>query len=160
MNTEDLKHRYLEADTSVAEERELAAGDPQIALLAEALAPEPQEALPEAGDEFDRVLRRARRRSVRGWSFALSGIAAVLTAVVFLTRKPAVAEPGAPGSLEMIRQLQIISGLDPADAESYEFKPVGDGFIMTATYADGRTASFLLAPLDSGTSFQLVALND
>ena len=55
--------------------------------------------------------------------------------------------------------MQFISGLDPADADDYEFQSLGDGFLMTARFEDGSTASFLLTPLDGGQSFDLVALN-
>ena len=85
-------------------------------------------------------------------------MAAILVAVLFLTRKPAAPQPAAQDTMEMIRQLQLISNLDPADAEGYEFEPVGDGFIMTARYEDGSTASFLLTPMDGGQSFHLVAV--
>ena len=85
-------------------------------------------------------------------------MAAILVAVLFLTRKPAAPQPAGQDTMEMIRQLQLISSLDPADAEGYEFEPVGDGFIMTARYEDGSTASFLLTPMDGGQSFHLVAV--
>ena len=48
---------------------------------------------------------------------------------------------------------------NPADADNYEFKPVGDGFVMTAHFPDGQTASFIVTPLDGGKSFNLVSLN-
>ena len=51
------------------------------------------------------------------------------------------------------------SSLNPADAEGYDFQPVGDGYLMTARFADGTTSSFILTPLDGGASFDLVALN-
>lgn len=159
MDRKDLIHRYLEADTTIAQEQELAAQDPDIARLAQALAPAAPQALPEAGEEFDRIVREARRRTVRRWSLAASGFAAVLAAVLLLTRKPAVPEPAGPDTLELIRQMQFISGLDPADADDYEFQSLGDGFLMTARFEDGSTASFLLTPLDGGQSFDLVALN-
>jgi len=159
MDRKDLLYRYLEAETTPAEERELAAADPTVARLTEALTAEPPDALPDAGDEFDRILRQARRRSVQRWGVAAAGLAAALAGVFLLTRKPSVPEPASPDALEILRQVTFISGLDPAGAEGYDFQPVGDGYIMTARFADGRTASFLLTPMDGGTSFDLVALN-
>lgn len=169
MDKKDLLQKYLEAETSVAEERELAKADKNVGLLAEALAAEgiaslPDSAaegfapLPDATEEFDRIVRSARIRTIRRWSYAATGMAAILVAVLFLTRKPAAPQPAAQDTMEMIRQLQLISSLDPADAEGYEFEPVGDGFIMTARYEDGTTASFLLTPMDGGQSFHLVAV--
>ena len=158
MDKKDLIQKYLEAETSVAEEQELAKSDKNVGLLSEALAADEYAPLPDAGEEFDRIVRSARRRTFRHWSYAISGIAAILVAVLFLTRKPAAPQPAGQDTMEMIRQLQLISSLDPADAEGYEFEPVGDGFIMTARYEDGSTASFLLTPMDGGQSFHLVAV--
>lgn len=158
MDKRDLIQKYLEAETSVAEEQELAKSDKDVALLSEALSTEEFAQLPDAGEEFDRIVRSARRRTFRRWSYAISGVAAILVAVLFLTRNHATPLPAQQDAMEMIQQLQLISSLDPADADSYEFKPVGDGYIMTAHYADGSTTSFLLAPMDGGESFHLVAL--
>ena len=167
MDKKDLIQKYLEAETSVAEERELAKSDKNVGLVADVLAAEVAPLpvatgefaqLQDAGEEFDRIVRSARRRTFRRWSYAISGIAAILVAVLFLTREPAAPQPAGQDTMEMIRQLQLISSLDPADAEGYEFEPVGDGFIMTARYEDGSTASFLLTPMDGGQSFHLVAV--
>ena len=117
--------------------------------------------LPEAGAEFDRIVRDARKRTVRGWALGLSGAAAAVAAVLLLTPRPAAPAPApASNSLEIIEQLRMISSLDPGEAERYDFKPVGDGFIMTATYPDGSTASFILSPVDGGESYYLVSLNE
>ena len=168
MDKKDLLQKYLEAETSVEEERELAKTDKDVGLLADALAgefaplrnaaTEGFAPLPDAAEEFDRIVRSGRRRTIRRWSYAATGMAAILVAVLFLTRKPAAPQPAGQDTMEMIRQLQLISNLDPADAEGYEFEPVGDGFIMTARYEDGSTASFLLTPMDGGQSFHLVAV--
>lgn len=179
MDKKDLLQKYLEAETSMAEERELAKADKNVGLLTEALAGEGIASLsdaaaegfaplrnatgefaplPDATEEFDRIVRSWRRRTIRRWSYAATGMAAILVAVLFLTRKPAAPQPAGQDTMEMIRQLQLISSLDPADAEGYEFEPVGDGFIMTARYEDGSTASFLLTPMDGGQSFHLVAV--
>ena len=179
MDKKDLLQKYLEAETSVAEECELAKADKNVGLLTEALAAEGIASLsdaaaegfaplrnatgefaplPDATEEFDRIVRSARRRTILRWSYAATGMAAILVAVLFLTRKPAAPQPAGQDTMEMIRQLQLISNLDPADAEGYEFEPVGDGFIITARYEDGSTASFLLTPMDGGQSFHLVAV--
>ena len=60
---------------------------------------------------------------------------------------------------ELIQQIAFLSNFNPAEAENLEFKPVGDGFVMTAHFPDGQTASYILTPLDGGKSFNLVALN-
>ncbi len=159
MDSKDLIQKYLEAETSVAQERELAKADKTVAALSESLAIEPLSPLPDATGEFDSIVREARIRTVRRSAFVFSGIAALLAVVLLLTKKPETGIPSQPDSLEMIQQLQLISTLDPASADSYEFKPVGDGYIMTARFDDGTTASFLLTPMDGGNSFHLVAFN-
>jgi hypothetical protein len=80
-----------------------------------------------------------------------------------MTRKPSLPETPAISPEEyavLIQQLNFISNFNPAEADSYEFKPVGDGFVMTAHFPDGQTASFIVTPLDGGKSFNLVSLND
>ena len=173
MNRKDLIKKYLEAETSFAEEQDLAesfvvtppADEEEMAVcqLLQEVKPVRTETLPEAADEFDRIVRQTRRRTVRIWSMALSGVAAILVAVVFLARKPETIGPAEPESidtLDLLRKIQFISDLDPADADGYEFKPVGDGFIMTAHFNDGREASYILTTIDSGQSFYLVSMND
>ena len=171
MDRKDLIRRYLEAETTLAQERELAgsfvetppadAEERAVYRMLQAVAPVRTEPLPEAGDEFDRIIRKARIRKIRAWSLAcVSGAAAILAAVSFLTRKPAEAEPEPADTMELLQKLQIISSLDPADADGYDFKPVGDGFIMTARFRDGREASYILTPMEGGQTFYLVSLND
>ena len=128
--------------------------------MLQAITPIRTEELPEAGDEFDRIIRKARTRKIRNWGLAVSGIAAILVAVVFLVRRPDKESPEPEDTMELLQKLQFISNLDPADADGYEFKPVGDGFIMTAHFKDGREASFILTPIEGGQSFYLVSLND
>ena len=162
--------RYLEAETTFAQEQDLADSfvtsppideeEQAVYRMIQAIAPIRTEDLPEAGDEFDRIVRQARMRTIRNWSLAVSGIAAILVAVVFLTRRPEDVETEPEDTMELLQKLQFISNLDPADAEGYEFKRVGDGCIMTAHFQDGREASFILTPMEGGQSFYLVSLND
>lgn len=170
MDRKELIQRYLEAETTFAQEQELADSfahtppvdeeEQAVYQMLQAIVPIRTEDLPEAGDEFDRIVRQARTRKIRIWSLAVSGIAAVLVAIVFLARKPEEVEPEPEDTMELLQKLQFISNLDPADAEGYEFKRVGDGFIMTAHFKDGREASFILTPMEGGRSFYLVSLND
>lgn len=169
MNRKDLIQRYLEAETSLDQERDLAGSfesvppsdeeEEAVRMMLREIPPVRTEEIPESGDEFDRIVRGARKRTVRTWCLAFSSVAAILAAVVFLTRKPEPVEPEMTDALELLQKLQFISSLDPADADEYEFKPVGDGFIMTARFKDGDEASFILTPIDGGRSFNLVSLN-
>ena len=170
MDRKELIQRYLEAETTFAQEQELADSfatappvdeeEQAVYRMIQAIAPIRTEDLPEAGDEFDRFVRKARTRKIRNWSLAVSGIAAILVAVLFLARRPEDVETEPEDTMELLQKLQFISNLDPADADGYEFKRVGDGFIMTAYFQDGREASFILTPMEGGQSFYLVSLND
>jgi len=118
--------------------------------------------LPEAGDEYDRMVRPSRVRPFYTWGLSLAGVAAAIVAVVLFAQKPET--PGVPAMpqndyTELIQQIAFLSNFNPAEAENLEFKPVGDGFVMTAHFPDGQTASYILTPLDGGKSFNLVALN-
>ena len=170
MDRKDLIRLYLDAEATCGEERALAesfattppANEEEQAVfqMMRAVKPVPMTEVPEAGDEYDRIVRKARRRTIRNWSLAVSGIAAVLVAVALLTGKPDPQQPGETDSLELLQQLQFISHLDPADAASYEFTPVGDGFIMTAHFANGGSASYILTLMEDEQSFQLISLNN
>ena len=121
--------------------------------------------LPEAGEEFEGIIRRARARRLRGWGYAMGAAAAAVAAVLLLVRKPAQpVEPAASNQIqditELVRQLEFIANFDPALAEDLEFKPVGDGFVMTARFPDGQSASFMVTPLDGGETINFVALKE
>ena len=170
MDRKELIQRYLESESTSVQEKELADSfsisppvdeeEQAVYRMLQAITPIRTEELPEAGDEFDRIIRKARTRKIRNWGLAVSGIAAILVAVVFLVRRPDKESPEPEDTMELLQKLQFISNLDPADAEGYEFKRVGDGFIMTAHFKDGREASFILTPMEGGQSFYLVSLND
>ena len=170
MDRKELIQRYLESESTSVQEKELADSfsisppvdeeEQAVYRMLQAITPIRTEELPEAGDEFDRIIRKARTRKIRNWGLVVSGIAAILVAVVFLVRRPDKESPEPEDTMELLQKLQFISNLDPADADGYEFKPVGDGFIMTAHFKDGREASFILTPIEGGQSFYLVSLND
>ena len=163
---------YLDAETTCEQEQELAASfaatppadEEEVAVykMMQAVRPIELSELPEAGEEFDRVVKPSRIRSFHIWSLSLAGVAAAIAAVVLFTRKPE--NPIIPATsqndyTELIQQIAFLSNFNPAEADNLEFKPVGDGFVMTAHFPDGQTASYILTPLDGGKSFNLVALN-
>ena len=170
MDRKTLIQRYLDADATPAEERALAdsfAADPPaddreaaVAALLGAVRPLGTFPLPEAEEEYDRIMGRTKRRTSRVWGLSLVGVAAVAAAVVLFTGRPSLpAPPDQNDTLELIERLtSISSSLNPSDAESVEFTRIGDGFVMTAHFPDGQTASYLVAPMDGGSSFDLISL--
>ena len=169
MDRKQLIQRYLDAETTAGEERLLAesfASEPpkdeeekKVEMLLNAVKPLVSDPLPEASEEYDRIVRRAHKQAVLGWAVGLCGVAAAVAAVILLTGRPALQEP-ASSPMDILEQLKLITNLDPAEAGRYEFKPLGDGFIMTAVYDDGQTASFILTPIDGGDSFAMLSLRD
>ena len=170
MDRKDLIRLYLDAETTCEQEQELAASfattppadEEEMAVykMLQAVRPVEFTKLPDAGDEYDRILRQSKVRRSYTLGFSLAGIAAAIVAVVLLATKPDTpAIPTQPDDDydELIQQLAFISNFNPAEAESLEFKPVGDGFVMTAHFPDGQTASYILTPLDGG--FNLISLN-
>ena len=172
MDRKDLIRMYLDAETTCEQEQELAASfattppadEEEMAVykIMQAVRPIELPELPEACDEYDRILKPAKVRPFYTWGLSLVGVAAAIVAVVLFMRKPE--NPALPSSpqndyTELIQQISFLSNFNPAEAENLEFKPVGDGFVMTAHFPDGHTASYILTPLDGGESFNLVALN-
>ncbi|MBQ6178219.1 MAG: hypothetical protein IJK32_01700 [Bacteroidales bacterium] len=170
MDRKDLIRLYLDAETTCEQEQELAASfattppadEEEMAVykMMQAVKPIELPELPEAGDEYDRILRQSKVRRSYTLGFSLAGIAAAIVAVVLLATKPDTpAIPAQPEDdyTELIQQIAFLSNFNPADAESLEFEPVGDGYVMTAHFPDGQTVSYILTPLDGG--FNLISLN-
>ena len=109
------------------------------------------------------IVSRSRTRSFRTIGLSVAGIAAALVAVVLFTGRPESTQPLPVQNNEMadlLQKLAIMSNFDPTEADRFDFKPVGDGFVMTAHFPDGQSASYILTPLDGGESFNLISLNN
>ncbi len=172
MNRKDLIRMYLNAETTCEQERELAdsftavppADEEEMTVyrMMQAVSPIRLSELPEAGDEFDRMMQPATARSFYTWGLALSGVAAAILALILITGKPENSViPATPpiDNSKLIQQLSLISKIIPPENGRLEFRPAGDGFVMTAYFPDRRTASYILAPLDDGKSLKLISLN-
>ncbi|MBR4478999.1 MAG: hypothetical protein IKO88_03260, partial [Bacteroidales bacterium] len=145
---------YLDAETTCEQEQELAASfattppsdeeEMTVYQMMQAVRPIELPELPEAGAEYDRLVRPSRVRPFYTWGLSLAGVAAAIAAVVLFAGKPE--NPGIPVTpqndyTDLIQQIAFLSNFNPAEAENLEFKPVGDGFVMTAHFPDGQTAS-------------------
>ena len=172
MDRKDLIRLYLDAETTCEQEQELAASfattppadveEMVVYKMMQAVQPIELPELPEAAEEFDRVVKPGKVRPFYTWGLSMAGIAAAVAAVILFTHKPenpALPSPPQNDYTELIQKIAFLSNFNPAEAENLEFKPVGDGFVMTAHFPDGHTASYILTPLDGGESFNLVALN-
>lgn len=172
MDRKDLIRLYLDAETTCEQEQELVASfattppadEEERAAYKMMLSVRPVELpeLPEACDEYDRIVKPAKVRLFYAWGLSMAGVAAAIAAVVLFTRKPAnPVIPATPQNdyTELIQQIAFLSNFNPEEAENLEFKPVGDGFVMIAHFPNGQSASYILTPLDGGKSFNIVALN-
>ena len=98
MDRKDLIRLYLDAETTCEQEQELAASfattppadEEEMAVykMMQAVRPIELHELPEAGDEYDRMVKPVKVRPFYTWGLSLAGVAAAITAVVLFTRKP------------------------------------------------------------------------
>ena len=167
-----LIERYLEAETTPAEEQRLRdwfarhqaeADEREIALLVGLAAP-CASCLPELDEteaEFDRLVAAGGngggRRRLR-WRAGIATAAAAAIALFFFLRPAGSKEqPISPVAIaEGIRQIMMLS---PDEIETVVATPSGSKAILTAYLKDGRTFSYILTyDTDDGTT-SLLAYN-
>lgn len=173
-----LIERYLEAETTPAEEQRLRdwfarhqadADEREIALLVGLAAP-CASCLPELDEteaEFDRLVATGGNGSNNGngrgrrrlrWRAGIAAAAAAAIALFFFLRPAGSKEqPISPVAIaEGIRQIMMLS---PDEIETVVATPSGSKAILTAYLKDGRTFSYILTyDTDDGTT-SLLAYN-
>lgn len=173
-----LIERYLEAETTPAEEQRLRdwfarhqpdADEREIALLVGLAAP-CASCLPELDEteaEFDRLVTAGGNGSNNGngrgrrrlrWRAGIAAAAAAVIAFFFFLRPAGSKEqPISPVAIaEGIRQIMMLS---PDEIETVVATPSGSKAILTAYLKDGRTFSYILTyDTDDGTT-SLLAYN-
>lgn len=173
-----LIERYLEAETTPAEEQRLRdwfarhqaeADEREIALLVGLAAP-CASCLPELDEteaEFDRLLAAGGNGSNNGngrgrrrlrWRAGIAAAAAAAIALFFFLRPAGSKEqPISPVAIaEGIRQIMMLS---PDEIETVVATPSGSKAILTAYLKDGQTFSYILTyDTDDGTT-SLLAYN-
>lgn len=177
-----LIERYLEAETTPAEEQRLRdwfarhqaeADEREIALLVGLAAP-CASCLPELDEteaEFDRLVAAGGNGSNNGsnngngrgrrrlrWSAGIAAAAAAVIALFFFLRPAGSKEqPISPVVIaEGIRQIMMLS---PDEIETVVATPSGSKAILTAYLKDGQTFSYILTyDTDDGTT-SLLAYN-
>lgn len=177
-----LIERYLEAETTPAEEQRLRdwfarhqaeADEREIALLVGLAAP-CASCLPELDEteaEFDRLVAAGNNGSNNGsnngngrgrrrlrWRAGIAAAAAAAIALFFFLRPAGSKEqPISPVAIaEGIRQIMMLS---PDEIETVVATPSGSKAILTAYLKDGRTFSYILTyDTDDGTT-SLLAYN-
>ena len=175
INRKALIQKYLDAETSVEEERLLAESfaenPPQdkeeetiAAILAHANlfveADKGKDYLLEddiiAEEEFDSII--SRHRNSRIWGYTLAGLAAAV-AMFFLLRTQSTETQSENYSGNPVEQVLLFSNNALEEAEKCEFEPIEGGYILTAYFPDGSKGKYLLSQTEEDQSFFLISLN-
>lgn len=173
MNRKELIKRYLDAETSLEEELLLAESfrqtppqdeeeekiEAMLLCMKDSAAPDSSEEEQIAEEEFDRIVSKSGIRKGIIWAIS-SAMAAAAVILLFLLLKPAA--PQTVDNTDLIQQIQhihLLSQLSLEDADKCEFRPIEGGYVMTAYFPDGKTASYILIAEEDGKTYSLLSLN-
>lgn len=167
----DLIARYLEAETSPAEEKLLAdyyrthEADEDEAAVATIIRMEHANAAlltDEGAEEFDRIVNQAKPKSQKphirrmAWiGGAAAAIALLLVLNVALPRKSAQSE--AFTTVEIAGYVQQLMNVE--DVEMVTASPVKECVLVTATLADGTTKMYVMSKDAEEGSTSMLAIN-
>ena len=162
MDRKDLIRLYLDAETTCEQEQELAASfattppsnEEEMAVykIMQTVRPIELLELPEAGDEYDRMVKPSKVRLFYTWGLSLAGLAAAIVAIVLLTGK---SDDSAITPLEIVESLKI-SSLGLGDVESITAVPSGANIQVTVLLKDGSELPFIMSK-DGGTGTLFLA---
>lgn len=166
---QELVWRYLNAETTLEEERLLAdfLSDTDIPLSAEeedvllmlqtsSLIGRP-EISEEKADEFDRLMQRVNKKSkIVALRWIVSAVAAIICVVFFL---PTQHTDNAEGhseitTSELLEAINILSDVGTDDMTITAFS-CNDGFVIKTYTPNGLPNSYMLKRCSDGTSIQL-----
>lgn len=173
MNRKELIKRYLDAETSLEEELLLAESfrqtppqdeeeekiEAMLLCMKDSAAPDSSEEEQISEEEFDRIVSQSGRRKGIIWAVS-SAMAASAVILLLLLLKPASPQP--EDNTDLIQQIQhihLLSQLSLEDADKCEFRPIEGGYVMTAYFPDGETASYILIAEEDGNTYSLLSLN-
>ena len=141
-----LIEKYLNAETSVKEENMLAkyyashkADADEEAIAKQILMCFPPDRLVsvEAVEEFDNIVAKAKKKSIRIWKWTISGIAAAIALIFFL--RPA--EKESPAFMDVFPSLAVQSEFGHVTNVSTE--QLNEMVFLTLTLDDGQELSFV-----------------
>ena len=184
MNIEDKEYRkalierYLDADTTLEEERllrmyyaETAAVDDDekaFARLMNISAPSAEAYSQTKADEYDRLFgsdesasfeaRVAKRRGVIFKSLYVFAACAAAVALFLIFKPKAPSTDFTP--LEIAQSISALAELNSKDVESVAAKPTGSGVIVTVVLKDGTRCGFRMARDGASGEIHLLAMND
>ena len=189
MNIQDKEYRktlierYLNADTTPAEERllrvyytaakDLDDDEKAIARLLNILAPSEQTYSQTNVDEYDKlfggeesteasskdsVSRQAKKRGIIFKSIYAFAACAATVAMILLLRPKTASPDFTP--LEIAQSISTLAELNSEDVESVAAKPTSGGVIVTVVLKDGKRCGFRMARDGETGGIQLLAMND
>lgn len=173
MNRKELIQRYLDAETSAEEELLLAESfrqsppqneeeekiEAMLLCIKDSAASDSSEDDRIAEEEFDRIVSKSGRRKGLVWAVS-SAMAAAAVILLLLFLKPATPQPEDNMDLiQQIQHIQILSQISLEEADKCEFRPIEGGYVMTAYFPDGESASYILIAEEDGKSYSLLSLN-
>ncbi len=163
-----LIERYLEADTTVLEERMLAEyyathqpddEEEPISDLIKMTHPSASDMIDTA--DFDRIT--ARRKPVRmilKWS-SVAAAAIVMLMVCLQISKPAITEETAStfSTAQILEGVEILSKIEVGEIGSIVAEPKGKEVIITIKLTDGKERSYSMTCNSDASSLSFTALN-
>lgn len=173
MNRKELIQRYLDAETSAEEELLLAESfrqsppqseeeekiEAMLLCIKDSADPDSPEEEHISEEEFDSLIRKSGRRKSIIWAVS-SAMAAAAVILLFLLLKPATPQPEDNTDLiQQIQNIQLLSQISLEEADKCEFQPIEGGYVMTAYFPDGESASYILIAEEDGKSYSLLSLN-
>lgn len=147
----ELIIRYLEAETSLAEEMLLTnyfmshKADEDEANIAQLIRIEASHAsiLSSKGvEEFDSIIQKSKaKRPIVRLKYWISGVAAIL--VLFFSIKLFHSQESSSDTIEIAHEIQQIMALNTTDIISVTATPMNGGVWITVELADGTTKTFI-----------------
>lgn len=162
--------RYLDADTTVQEERMLAeyyathtieSDEEQIAELIKMSHPVADTVMMADTADFDRItVRRKPVPMILRWS-SVAAAAIVLVLVCLHIGKPALPEETlcTMSTAQILEGMEMLSKIEVGEIESVLAKPQGERVIITVKLVSGKERSYSMTGDADGTSLSFTALN-
>ena len=163
-----LIERYLEADTTLQEERMLAeyitlhqpdSDEEQVAALIKMTHPHASEMIDTA--DFDRItVRRNPVHMILKWG-SVAAAAIVLLLVCLHFGKPTIPEETAStmSTAQILEGMEILSKIEVGEIGSIVAEPKGNEVIITIKLTDGKERSYSMTCNSDASSISFTALN-
>ena len=168
--------RYLDAETSIEEERELSDYyretdesdlseeelDVRLLLMSKPRRIAGFEVSSDKAEEFDRLMVKSRILSKPVFYWVAAIAATVIGIVFFLSGRNGNvrSEPDTgPGDMEqLVRDLMSVSNFQGEQTVSYQLQPVGDATIVTRTLTDGTQSSYIVTVKENNSRYRVIPI--